>query len=1375
MAKRITLSCLLVLLTAASCPLCVLIFAGETAAAATRPQPTKRQTPLDLRQFRAIGDGSVVGKTVLWHDPRSRGRNVQVAIGLPFGSMADGAAGENTPGLAHLLEHSVFLGSENFPSASSGSTSTLSESESMFKNSFEGFLLRSGGAVNAATYRDAMCFALDIPAPFFPSGFLRLVDAVFRPELKEAAIKNEIFAVNAEHIRNLNDDNHRIWNTLFAHFQPPLSLFPTGNAETLANVSEAQMRTFHHENVNFSEALFLVASAMPLDDMEKLVATVFHDFSKSPKFHANADPHRHTHSHTHISSQTHRPINAINNRIGSCQKDDSDCLLKELSPAANVDIAMSIPQKASHFLGDEEEDSREFLDDPSDDFTKELRKDRKLRLLQARLAHPWSGANDVFFEYLQRAEPKLSFRFFAERLHENCLEDRKQSLKPGQTLNLGLSSVGRVSFVTFQTDIDLAGGERSNNLESSKDVVNNPSSLSECGGEFRAMVDVYLEMLRANCAHGGLDELISKFRSTQRFQRHATPRKALRSISDSVVYLRDMINHPDLPLLFATAVREGEGEDDDARLEPLLTIIDDLEGTAREVTRDDFLAFLTDLLESANHNPSVSLVLLPEGRHEKRQNYAEKRQTQATEAAMNTQDGRGKDLFASSGEGSRVRVDLHLPDPHSSSILKEGWTGEEDKNYRLYMLVRRSSFAAREATSLPEKQQNLAGIHDAIVSRRNDADPEFEPDNLCDGFWHASAAASTHTVGDTIPLEDEGQCGDEGIFHSSFASHQESPLQSLGFVWRPATTSSLDMFLIADFLKVVLNTQFSDYAECGAWELASKANAKSLSVFALMLRSPALTTKFYETVDASLGILHQIVKDENPLEALDASEAHQNSKHISDRSSERHGSDGGISQNEALRLWAKSVGFDEDSPLGTVSTGGGDEGSQGDLPAMWRDLLLKQVAYEEEANANADSATDGPAPDNLESLNLLVEASRFLVDSDATFWPLLLREVNALDREMKRKVTGKHNHRNSSMKEKNMFLENENTARKARREPGRLNTFVSHVKDSIKRTNFDIGAVRVVMINAQSPRPRLSEAAEGDNCQWWKRFQTELAFVQHQKDQFQVGKVNFSKRNLSIFLRPFHHERTLPANRVMSDSASLDNDEAGIAAHNPAVDAVFADADVGERALHNADHGSDRSCYWVGLIGQKWSKPEMLLYNSILAKKLSDYLFFNMRTKHRIGYVADAAAVALKDDSLAIQIRVESPYKDFDRVTHLLAQTTKDFLATRAYGINATGGGSGSGKAHIVAKAGDLDGRFAEYEGEKEDAAIDSAVSHLFFPFDDPREDLRFQIRMAQTHSRLDTDLIDLCRRGIKDFDASDYETFVRNTLSQTPSIVIAK
>ncbi|KAL8181794.1 UNVERIFIED_CONTAM: hypothetical protein K2H54_029380 [Gekko kuhli] len=109
------------------------------------------------------------------------------ALAICIGSFCDP---DDLPGLAHFLEHMVFMGSEKFPD----------------ENGFDTFLKKHGGTDNASTDTERTVFQFDIQKKYFKEALDRWAQFFIHPLMIKDAIHREVEAVdsgNAETLKHL--------------------------------------------------------------------------------------------------------------------------------------------------------------------------------------------------------------------------------------------------------------------------------------------------------------------------------------------------------------------------------------------------------------------------------------------------------------------------------------------------------------------------------------------------------------------------------------------------------------------------------------------------------------------------------------------------------------------------------------------------------------------------------------------------------------------------------------------------------------------------------------------------------------------------------------------------------------------------------------------------------------------------------------------------------------------------------------------------------------------------------------------------------------------------------------------------------------------
>ncbi|UJR18241.1 hypothetical protein I4U23_005141 [Adineta vaga] len=188
-----------------------------------------------------------------------------VAISVSVGVLADR---KDIPGVAHFVEHMLFMGSTKYPN----------------ENEFKKFIESNGGNSNAFTdaretnYHfdinpNALADVLDIFAQFFIS-----------PLFSSSSIDREVQAVHSEFEKNLSLDYRRIIQIEKFTSDPehPFSRFTTGNIESLQTVPKQMgidirqvLIDFYEKHYSANRMSLVVLSNHSLDELQSFVVNSF--------------------------------------------------------------------------------------------------------------------------------------------------------------------------------------------------------------------------------------------------------------------------------------------------------------------------------------------------------------------------------------------------------------------------------------------------------------------------------------------------------------------------------------------------------------------------------------------------------------------------------------------------------------------------------------------------------------------------------------------------------------------------------------------------------------------------------------------------------------------------------------------------------------------------------------------------------------------------------------------------------------------------------------------------------------------------------------------------------------------------------------------
>ncbi|KAK7889402.1 hypothetical protein WMY93_024962 [Mugilogobius chulae] len=192
-------------------------------------------------------------------------KQAAAALCVAVGSFSDP---DELPGLAHFLEHMVFMGSQKYPE----------------ENGFDAFLKNHGGSDNAFTDCERTVFYFDIKKQYFREALDRWAQFFVCPLMIEDAVDRELEAVDSEFQLARPSDSQRkemLFGTL-AKPGHPMGKFPWGNTQSLKleprekgiNVYE-HLRQFWRRYYTAQYMTLAVQSRESLDTLEQWVTNIF--------------------------------------------------------------------------------------------------------------------------------------------------------------------------------------------------------------------------------------------------------------------------------------------------------------------------------------------------------------------------------------------------------------------------------------------------------------------------------------------------------------------------------------------------------------------------------------------------------------------------------------------------------------------------------------------------------------------------------------------------------------------------------------------------------------------------------------------------------------------------------------------------------------------------------------------------------------------------------------------------------------------------------------------------------------------------------------------------------------------------------------------
>jgi len=177
-------------------------------------------------------------------------------------------SGDNPPGragLAHFLEHMLFLGTDKYPDAAE----------------YEEYITEHGGSRNAYTSFDHTNYFFDINPEHLPEALDRFAQFFIAPRFDAEYVDREKNAVEAEYQMGLKSDSRRGLDVLQEVMNPahPYSQFSVGSLDTLDDREGSTVRDellrFYDKYYSANIMRLVVLGNESLDELEALVAPMF--------------------------------------------------------------------------------------------------------------------------------------------------------------------------------------------------------------------------------------------------------------------------------------------------------------------------------------------------------------------------------------------------------------------------------------------------------------------------------------------------------------------------------------------------------------------------------------------------------------------------------------------------------------------------------------------------------------------------------------------------------------------------------------------------------------------------------------------------------------------------------------------------------------------------------------------------------------------------------------------------------------------------------------------------------------------------------------------------------------------------------------------
>lgn len=185
---------------------CVFSFAVQASEPMTKSTNDTREYA-----YKTLENGL---KLVVISDPKAQRAAVAVDVSVGSGSDPD-----EFLGLAHFLEHMLFLGTDKYPAS----------------DEFMTYISQHGGSNNAFTAFDHTNYFFDIDPDYLKQGLDRFARFFVAPKMAKEYVSRERYAVHAEYQSKLREQGWRNFEVFKESVNPkhPFSRFTVGSLETL--------------------------------------------------------------------------------------------------------------------------------------------------------------------------------------------------------------------------------------------------------------------------------------------------------------------------------------------------------------------------------------------------------------------------------------------------------------------------------------------------------------------------------------------------------------------------------------------------------------------------------------------------------------------------------------------------------------------------------------------------------------------------------------------------------------------------------------------------------------------------------------------------------------------------------------------------------------------------------------------------------------------------------------------------------------------------------------------------------------------------------------------------------------------------------------
>ncbi len=226
-----------------------LVFMGKAAYAGIHKSPNDHREHLSFKLSNEL-------EVLLISDPQAD--KAAAAMNIAIGSNADP---DSRPGLAHFLEHMLFLGTQKYPEA----------------GAYKAFIQSHGGQMNAYTAHENTNYYFDIASDSLEPALDRFAQFFIAPLLDEKYVDRERHAVHSEYQSKLRDDYRRSFSVTKQLMNPAHSYshFTVGSLKTLGGDVRTDLVKFYEQYYSSNMMTLVVEGKESLPELKAMVEKLF--------------------------------------------------------------------------------------------------------------------------------------------------------------------------------------------------------------------------------------------------------------------------------------------------------------------------------------------------------------------------------------------------------------------------------------------------------------------------------------------------------------------------------------------------------------------------------------------------------------------------------------------------------------------------------------------------------------------------------------------------------------------------------------------------------------------------------------------------------------------------------------------------------------------------------------------------------------------------------------------------------------------------------------------------------------------------------------------------------------------------------------------